>query len=191
MVGRTPLQSAGGDEASAEIDAEPIQFRIGETQLQKRRQQPRRAVVAAVQQRLVRQQIDATNEMVAAMNKSLDILKYQLDKGYASGVDYAAQKAATAAAAATLPPLAKQDAQLRDQMAVLVGRFVRWFILSLLVIKLGPGAVELVAHHAAIAVAIVGALAVVGFAIWWMRRKRAVKPLEAAEPSEIVKPPES
>ena len=45
-------------------------------------------------------QIEATNEMIAAMNKSLDILKYQLDKGYASGLDYNAQKAATAAAAA-------------------------------------------------------------------------------------------
>ncbi len=61
--------------------------------------------------------------MVAAMNKSLDILKYQLDKGYASGVDYDAQKTATAAAAATLPPLIKQDAQLKDQLAVLVGRY--------------------------------------------------------------------
>ena len=80
-------------------------------------------VVTAVQEASVRQQIEATNEMVAAMTKSLDILKYQLDKGYASGLDYATQKAATAAAAATLPPLIKQDAQLKDQLAVLVGRF--------------------------------------------------------------------
>lgn len=80
-------------------------------------------VVTAIQEASTRQQIEATNEMVAAMNKSLDILKYQLDKGYASGADYAAQKAATAAAAATLPPLIKQDAQLKDQLAVLVGRF--------------------------------------------------------------------
>jgi outer membrane protein TolC len=61
--------------------------------------------------------------MIVAMNKSLDILKYQLDKGYASGLDYNAQKTATAAAAATLPPLIKQDAQLKDQLAVLVGRY--------------------------------------------------------------------
>ena len=80
-------------------------------------------VVTAVQEASTRQQIDATTQMVAAMNKSLDILKYQLDKGYASGLDYATQKAATAAAAATLPPLIKQDAQLKDQLAVLVGRF--------------------------------------------------------------------
>jgi NodT family efflux transporter outer membrane factor (OMF) lipoprotein len=80
-------------------------------------------VATAVQEASVAQQIDATREMVAAMNKSLDILKYQLDKGYASGADYAAQKAATAAAAAALPPLIKQDALLKDQLAVLLGRY--------------------------------------------------------------------
>lgn len=80
-------------------------------------------VVTAIQEASVAQQIAATNEMIVAMNKSLDILKYQFDKGYASGLDYNAQKAATAAAAATLPPLVKQDAQLKDQLAVLVGRY--------------------------------------------------------------------
>lgn len=80
-------------------------------------------VSTAIQEASVRQQIEATNEMVAAMNKSLGILKYQLDKGYASGLDYNAQKAATAAAAATLPPLIKQDVQLKDQLAVLVGHY--------------------------------------------------------------------
>ena len=80
-------------------------------------------VSTAIQEASVQREIEATNEMIAAMNKSLDILKYQLDKGYASGLDYNAQKAATAAAAATLPPLIKQDAQLKDQLAVLVGRY--------------------------------------------------------------------
>jgi NodT family efflux transporter outer membrane factor (OMF) lipoprotein len=80
-------------------------------------------VATAIQEASTRQQIDATRDMVAAMDKALDILKYQLDKGYASGADYAAQKAAEAAAAATLPPLIKQDAQLNDQLAVLVGRY--------------------------------------------------------------------
>jgi NodT family efflux transporter outer membrane factor (OMF) lipoprotein len=80
-------------------------------------------VSTAIQEASVHRQIEATNEMIAAMNKSLDILKYQLDRGYASGVDYNAQKTATAAAAATLPPLIKQDAQLKDQLAVLVGRY--------------------------------------------------------------------
>ncbi len=80
-------------------------------------------VSTAIQEASVRRQIEATQDMVAAMNKSLDILKYQLDKGYASGLDYNAQKAAAAAVAATLPPLIKQDAQLNDQLAVLVGRY--------------------------------------------------------------------
>jgi membrane protein YqaA with SNARE-associated domain len=57
--------------------------------------------------------------------------------------------------------------------AVAAGRLVRWFILSLLVLKLGPGAVGLVQHHALTALLVVGGLAVVGFAWWWMRRRRA------------------
>lgn len=60
-------------------------------------------------------------------------------------------------------------------LSVFAGRLVRWLILSLLVLKLGPGAVDLVAHHSLILVAIVGGLAVIGFAWWWMRKKRAGK----------------
>ena len=60
-------------------------------------------------------------------------------------------------------------------LAVFTGRMVRWLALSLLVLKLGPGAVELVEHHGLALLAIVGGLAVVGFAWWWMRKKRAGK----------------
>ncbi len=63
-------------------------------------------------------------------------------------------------------------------LAVLVGRLLRWLTLSLLVLKLGPGAVDLVARHALPTVLIVGALAVLGFAWWWMKKKRAGKLLE-------------
>src|SRR5580658_7734728 len=63
-------------------------------------------------------------------------------------------------------------------LAVFCGRMVRWLALSLLVLKLGPGAVEIVAHHALTVVGIVGALAVIGFAWWWFRKKRAGKLLE-------------
>jgi membrane protein YqaA with SNARE-associated domain len=62
--------------------------------------------------------------------------------------------------------------------AVFCGRMVRWLALSLLVLKLGPGAVQVVEHHALTVVAIVGALAIIGFAWWWMRKKRAGKLLE-------------
>jgi hypothetical protein len=51
-------------------------------------------------------------------------------------------------------------------------------VLSLLVIKLGPGAVDLVAHHALATMVIVLALAAVGFAWWWMHKKRSGRLLE-------------
>ena len=60
-------------------------------------------------------------------------------------------------------------------LAVFCGRLLRWLVLSLLVLKLGPGAVDLVAHHGLFLLAIVGGLAVIVFACWWMRRKRAGK----------------
>jgi len=63
-------------------------------------------------------------------------------------------------------------------LAVFSGRMVRWLILSVLVLKLGPGAVELVAHHALRLVVLVSALAVLGFAWWWIKKKRSGKLLE-------------
>ena len=63
-------------------------------------------------------------------------------------------------------------------LAVLAGRLLRWLVLSILVLKLGPGAVDLVAHHALRVVLIVGALAVLGFVLWWMRKKRSGTLLE-------------
>ncbi len=62
--------------------------------------------------------------------------------------------------------------------AVFVGRMLRWLALSLLVLKLGPSAVNLVERHALTMVLIVGALAVAGFAVWWRRKKRSGKLLE-------------
>lgn len=62
--------------------------------------------------------------------------------------------------------------------AVFVGRMLRWLVLSLLVLKLGPSAVDLVARHAVPVVLIVGALAVAGFAWWWVKKKRSGKLLE-------------
>jgi membrane protein YqaA with SNARE-associated domain len=60
-------------------------------------------------------------------------------------------------------------------LSVFVGRLVRWLILSVLVLKLGPGAVDIVLHHGLALLAIVGGIAVAGFAWWWMRKKRAGK----------------
>jgi len=63
-------------------------------------------------------------------------------------------------------------------LAVFCGRMVRWLLLSLLVLKLGPGAVGIVAHHGPTVGAVVGVLAIGAFAWWWMRKKRAGKLLE-------------
>jgi len=80
-------------------------------------------VVTAIQQGSVQQQIEATHELIDAETHVLEILRYQFSKGYANGLDVAAQESQLAQAAATLPPLQKQAAQLHDLMATLAGEF--------------------------------------------------------------------
>ncbi|HET6905458.1 MAG TPA: efflux transporter outer membrane subunit [Rhodanobacteraceae bacterium] len=80
-------------------------------------------VVAAIQEAAMRAQIEATRELIADDTKMLQLLQYQSDKGYASGLDIAGQQSQLAQAKATLPPLVKQEAQLQHQLAVLTGRF--------------------------------------------------------------------
>jgi membrane protein YqaA with SNARE-associated domain len=63
-------------------------------------------------------------------------------------------------------------------LAVFTGRMVRWLILSALVLELGPGAADLVAHHALWVVGVIGLLAMAAFAWWWLRKKRAGELLE-------------
>lgn len=63
-------------------------------------------------------------------------------------------------------------------IAVFTGRMVRWLILSALVLELGPGAADLVAHHAVLVVAVILVLAAIGFAWWWIRKKRSGRLLE-------------
>jgi uncharacterized membrane protein YdjX (TVP38/TMEM64 family) len=63
--------------------------------------------------------------------------------------------------------------------AVFCGRMIRWLVLSLLVLKLGPGAVEVVAHHSLTVVGVAGVLAVIGFAWWWFRKRRTGRLLES------------
>lgn len=59
--------------------------------------------------------------------------------------------------------------------AVFLGRMIRWMLLSALVIKLGPGAVEVIAHHAPVVALGVLAVAVAGFALWWYKKGQATK----------------
>lgn len=79
--------------------------------------------VTAIQVGATEMQIAATRELIDSAANTVKILRYQFDKGYASGLDVAAQESQLAQFAATLPPLVKQEAQLRDQLAVLAGRF--------------------------------------------------------------------
>ncbi|MGH6888571.1 MAG: efflux transporter outer membrane subunit [Rhizomicrobium sp.] len=80
-------------------------------------------VVTAIQEASVATQIDAVGDIVDEETKAVSLLHEQLAKGYASGVDVAAQEAQLAQAKTLLPPLLKQQNQLHDLMSVLTGRF--------------------------------------------------------------------
>jgi NodT family efflux transporter outer membrane factor (OMF) lipoprotein len=80
-------------------------------------------VATAIQEGALQMQIDATHQLIDINANMLQILRYQLKKGYANRLDVAAQESQLAQVAATLPPLVKQLAQQRDLLAVLVGRF--------------------------------------------------------------------
>ena len=80
-------------------------------------------VVTAIQEGSVQMQIDATRQLIGMNSNMVQILQYQFEKGYASGLDVAAQESQLAQMNATLPPLIKQSAQLRDLLAVLAGQF--------------------------------------------------------------------
>ena len=79
-------------------------------------------VATAVQLGSLQAQIDATRELIDINTHMVEILREQLAKGYASGLDLAAQESQLQQTRATLPPLIKQLAQQRDLLAVLVGQ---------------------------------------------------------------------
>ena len=78
---------------------------------------------AAIQDASLQTQIDATRQLIDINSKTVQILKYQLSKGYAGGLDLAAQESQLAQVTATLPSLLKQSAQQRHLLAVLAGRY--------------------------------------------------------------------
>ena len=80
-------------------------------------------VVTAIQQGSLQLQIEATHHLIDIESNIQQILRYQSEKGYANGLDVAAQESQLAQVQATLPPLEKQAAQLRDLMATLAGEF--------------------------------------------------------------------
>ena len=80
-------------------------------------------VVAAIQEASLRAQIEATRQVVDVGSNMLEIVRFQYSKGYAGGLDVAAQEAQLAQVAATLPPLVKQLAQEDDLLAALAGDY--------------------------------------------------------------------
>jgi NodT family efflux transporter outer membrane factor (OMF) lipoprotein len=80
-------------------------------------------VAAAVEEASLRDQIEATRALIDIDRKMLGIVQYQKRKGYAGGLDLAAQQSQLAQLEASLPPLVKQLDQQHNAMAVLIGRF--------------------------------------------------------------------
>jgi NodT family efflux transporter outer membrane factor (OMF) lipoprotein len=78
-------------------------------------------VGAAIQEASLRAQIEATQQIIAADEKCLRILRDQFRLGFAMRIDVAAQEAALAQVETTLPPLQKQYEQTRDLLRALAG----------------------------------------------------------------------
>jgi NodT family efflux transporter outer membrane factor (OMF) lipoprotein len=80
-------------------------------------------VLAAITEASLRTQIAATERIVEADRRLLDILRRRQTLGDAARADVAAQEAALAQAVQSLPPLQKQLAQQRHVIAILTGRY--------------------------------------------------------------------
>jgi NodT family efflux transporter outer membrane factor (OMF) lipoprotein len=78
-------------------------------------------VNAAIQEAGFRQQISATERVIALERESLTVLKRELELGAVAEVEVYAQEATLAQLEATLPPLHRQLQTTRDQLAVLTG----------------------------------------------------------------------
>jgi NodT family efflux transporter outer membrane factor (OMF) lipoprotein len=79
-------------------------------------------VVAAIQDALLRAQIDETRAIIDAQQRTLGSFRLQLKEGQASSADVAGQEATLAQARTALPPLEKSFRINRDLLAALVGR---------------------------------------------------------------------
>ncbi|MDR3557187.1 MAG: efflux transporter outer membrane subunit [Syntrophobacteraceae bacterium] len=78
---------------------------------------------AAIQEASLRARIGATEQIVASQQTGLEMVQRRFALGGASRADVLAQQAQLAQTKATLPPLEKQLAQTRVQLAVLCGTF--------------------------------------------------------------------
>ncbi|TXI08632.1 MAG: efflux transporter outer membrane subunit [Rhizobium sp.] len=79
-------------------------------------------VTTAIREASLRAQIDATEKVLAASRRQLEILQRQFDLGGASKTDLLTQQTQLAQLMASLPPLQKQLEQNRNLLAVLLGQ---------------------------------------------------------------------
>jgi NodT family efflux transporter outer membrane factor (OMF) lipoprotein len=79
-------------------------------------------VATAVEEASLRDQVAAQKDVIALETRMLAIMRRQLELGQIGRSDVLAQETAVAEAEAALPPLQKQLATTRDQLAYLVGR---------------------------------------------------------------------
>ena len=78
-------------------------------------------VAAALQEASTRAQIEAVNAIIRSDQRSLQILRRQLELGYAARLDVAQQQLALAQAQTLLPPLTRQLEQTGDLIRALAG----------------------------------------------------------------------
>jgi NodT family efflux transporter outer membrane factor (OMF) lipoprotein len=79
-------------------------------------------VTAAVREAQLRAQIDATRDIIDAQNKQLDLVRRQFELGAVARLNLVAQQSQAAQTEALLPPLERELAQTRHQLAALAGR---------------------------------------------------------------------
>lgn len=79
-------------------------------------------VVAAVQEAALRAQIEATQEILGIESAELVLVRQRFTVGVVSQADVLLQEAALDQTRATVPPLQKQLAQVRNQLTALSGR---------------------------------------------------------------------
>ncbi|GFO57826.1 histidine kinase [Geomonas silvestris] len=80
-------------------------------------------VTTAVQQASLKARIQAINEMLAAQEEQVRLTERRLELGAGTRPELLAQQSQLAQTRTNLPPLQKELAQSRHQMAVLAGRF--------------------------------------------------------------------
>lgn len=78
-------------------------------------------VTTAILEASLRAQIDATEEIIKALSRQLDLVKQQFDLGGASKVDVLALRSTLEQTRTALPPLQLQLAQTRHRLTVLAG----------------------------------------------------------------------